>query len=100
MAACFPVLSILHNAFQALILMAIIGALNGFLHINLITILQIAIPSEMRGRIFGLLTTLTGGLVPVSMGLSGVVADLVDQNIPLIYAVCGGITLVLSILTH
>jgi MFS family permease len=99
MAACFPALSILGSAAHALIIMAVIGALNGFLHINVITIIQIAIPSEMRGRIFGLLTTLTGGLMPVSMGLSGVIADLVDQNIPLIYAVCGGITLVLSILT-
>jgi MFS family permease len=99
MAACFPILSIFENAVYALILMGIIGILNGFLHINLITVIQIATPSEIRGRVFGLLTTLTSGLMPLSMGLSGVVADLVNQNIPLIYAVCGFITLILSILT-
>jgi MFS family permease len=99
MAACLPVLSILSSAAHALIVMTIIGVVNGFLYINVITLIQIAIPSEMRGRIFGLLTTLTGGLVPVSMGLSGVIADLLNQNIPLIYAVCGLTTLILSILT-
>jgi len=79
--------------------MIIIGALSGFFHIHIYTLLQIAIPSEMRGRVFGLLITLTGGLTPISMGLSGVIADLVNQNIPLIYAVSGIITLSLTIIT-
>jgi DHA3 family macrolide efflux protein-like MFS transporter len=99
MASCLPVLSILKEAVQAVVLMMIIGALNGFFNINLFTTLQIAVPSEIRGRIFGLLITLTSGLTPISMGLSGVIADLVNQNIPLIYAICGIITLLLSILT-
>lgn len=96
---CLPILSILREPVLALFLMIIIGALSGFFHINIYTLLQIAIPSEMRGRVFGLLLTLSGGLAPISMGLSGVIADLVNQNIPLIYAVSGIITLFLSIIT-
>ena len=99
MSFCLPILSILREPVLALVLMIIIGALSGFFHIHIYTLLQIAIPSEMRGRVFGLLITLTGGLTPISMGLSGVIADLVNQNIPLIYAVSGIITLSLTILT-
>ena len=99
MSFCLPILSILREPVLALLLMIIIGALSGFFHIHIYTLLQIAIPSEMRGRVFGLLITLTGGLTPISMGLSGVIADLVNQNIPLIYAVSGIITLSLTILT-
>ncbi len=96
---CLPVLSVLREPMLALVLMMIIGALSGFFNINIYTLLQIAIPSEMRGRVFGLLITLTAGLTPISMGLSGIIADLVNQNIPLIYAVSGMITLSLTIIT-
>ena len=99
MSSCLPTFSIIASAFHALLLMALLGILNGFLNINIITILQLSISSDIRGRMFGLLTTLTGGLTPLSMGLSGIVADLLNQNIPLIYAMCGFMTLLLSILT-
>jgi MFS family permease len=99
MSLCFPIFSLLSKALFALILMIIFGILNGFFNINVITILQTTIPSEIRGRIFGLLTTLTSGLMPLSMALAGIVADLLNQNIPLIYSISGMITVVLSVLT-
>jgi MFS family permease len=97
--SCLPILSILRKPVFVLVLMIIIGAFHGFFNINIHTLLQIVIPSEIRGRVFGLLITLTGGLTPISMGLSGVIADLVNQNIPLICAVSGIITLCLTIIT-
>ncbi|UCE42146.1 MAG: MFS transporter [Candidatus Aminicenantes bacterium] len=99
MSFCLPILSVIDVPVLALVLMILIGVLSGFFNINLYTLLQIAVPSEMRGRVFGLLITLTGGLTPISMGLSGIIADLVNQNIPLIYAVCGITTLLLTIIT-
>lgn len=99
MSFCLPILSILGEPVLALFLMMIVGVLSGFFNINIYTLLQITIPSEMRGRVFGLLITLTAGLTPISMGLSGIIADLVNQNIPLIYAICGVITFSLTIIT-
>lgn len=85
------------SKFVALALLFATGILNGFLNINISTIMQLTTPTEIRGRVFSLLSMVTGGLAPLAMGLSGVVADLLDQNIPLIFIVCGGITAVLSI---
>lgn len=82
----------------ALTLSGIVGVMSGFININLATILQLSTPSEIRGRVFGFLSTISAGLIPVSMGLSGVVADLLNQNVPLIYVVSGSLAAFLSIL--
>ena len=74
----------------------IIGLCNGFLNINVMTILQQSTPSVIRGRVFGLVGTITGGLAPIAMGLAGVVADLTGQNIPVMYISCGAITLIFT----
>ena len=82
---------------MSLILVLIGGILNGFFNIALITLLQKTTPSEIRGRVFGLLSTLSSALAPLAMGLAGIVADLVNQNIPLIYTTCGAILVIVSI---
>jgi hypothetical protein len=60
--------------------------------------LQKTTPSTIRGRVFGLLGTLSSALAPVAMGLAGVVADLVNKNILLIYTSCGAILVIIDIL--
>jgi len=90
-------LSVVNIPVLALVIWVSIGITNGFININIITLLQTSIPSEIRGRIFGLFTTITAGLTPIGLGLGGVVADLTGRNIPLIYGVCGIILILLSI---
>ncbi|KAA3616842.1 MAG: MFS transporter [Calditrichaeota bacterium] len=98
MSSSFSSLCVVFIPSIVLIIVFFIGALNGFFNINVITILQITTPGEIRGRIFGLLNTLTMGLAPVAMGFSGVIADLSNQNIPNIYLICGGILSVISLM--
>jgi MFS family permease len=86
------------NRWMAAGLFTLFGALTGVVNINIMTILQVTTASEIRGRVFGLLGTLAMGLAPLSMGLTGVIADLLDQNIPLIY-LCSGILTTLVTLT-
>ncbi len=90
-------LGLTDSRFVALAVLIATGVLNGFLNINIATIVQLTAPTEIRGRVFSLLSMVTGGLAPLAMGLSGVIADLLDQNVPLIYVVCGGTTAALSI---
>ncbi len=75
----------------------ILGVANGFLNIGVMTILQQSTPSAIRGRVFGLVGTITMGLSPIAVGLSGVVADLTGQNIPLIYVFGGAITFIFTL---
>jgi MFS family permease len=81
----------------ALLLMFGLGTMIGLVNVVAITILQVTTPDYMRGRIFGLLGTLSQALTPLAMGLSGLIADWSSQNIPLIYIACGGISLVIAI---
>jgi len=66
-----------------------IGIASGFLNISVMTIVQITTPSEIRGRVFGLLATLSNCLLPIGMGAAGMATSLVGKNVPLVYLFCG-----------
>jgi hypothetical protein len=70
--------------------------MDGFIVLKLITTLQLATPSEIRGRVFGLLMTITRGLTPFAMGLTGIIADMTHRNIPAIYLFCGVVATLLA----
>jgi len=74
---------------QALFFVLILGIGDGYINVNIMTIIQITTPSEIRGRVFGVLAMLSGSLAPLAMGASGVLADLLNHNIPAIYLACG-----------
>lgn len=52
------------------------------------------IPSEERGRFFGLLGLFVGGLQPISMSLSGIIAEYI--RIPIIFTFCTIVILLMS----
>jgi MFS family permease len=82
---------------HALALFLATGLAHGFFQVGIITILQLSTPEELRGRVFGVLHTLVMGLAPISMGLTGVAADLLDQNARLMFMICGAVLLVAAL---
>ena len=94
----YGLLGFVREPVTALILGLLDGFVSGVVMVNVTTLLQITTPSEMRGRVFGLLGTISGSLTPIAMGLAGVVADLLNRDIPLIYVACGTIMVALSCL--
>lgn len=72
------------------------GFMSGFIAVNISVTLQLTTPTEIRGRVTALLATLVGSLMPIGMGLGGYIGDLLDKNIPLIYASCGAIMAILT----
>jgi MFS family permease len=90
-SANFIGLGLIKTPLLSLILMYGIGVSLGCTLILVVTLLQTATPLTMRGRVFGILEVIGNGLTPFSMGISGVVADLIDHNIPLIYITSGAI---------
>jgi len=97
-SSIYAALGLASGPIAVMILALTAGILNGYTGVNILTILQFTTPSEIRGRVFGLLGTMVGVISPVAMGLSGVIADLLNQNIPLIYQICGITLATLSIL--
>lgn len=75
------------------------GMAMGIVNVNLMTIAQTSTPVELRGRVMGLVTALGGGLIPIGMALGGVLGDLTGKNVPLVYSVCGAITVAIVLIT-
>jgi DHA3 family macrolide efflux protein-like MFS transporter len=84
----FGILGYVTVKLAALVVIFLAGFTFGLVNIYLVTMLQLATPSELRGRVMGLLATLGGALMPIGMAISGVVGDLTGKNIPVIYAAC------------
>ncbi|MDZ7264702.1 MAG: MFS transporter [candidate division KSB1 bacterium] len=97
-SSIYAMLGLAGGPIVVMIMALIAGMLNGYTGVNIMTILQFTTPSAIRGRVFGLLGTLVGIISPIAMGLSGAIADLLNQNIPLIYEICGISLASLSIL--
>jgi len=96
-AALYGSLGLAPNVWVASTLMVFHGMMNGFIQVHITSIIQVSTPSDIRGRVFGLLAAMAGALAPLAMGISGVVIDLLDQNIRLIFVGSGVIMFLLSL---
>ncbi len=93
----FGALGLSNSPWLSLALTLSMGLLSGVVNISIITVLQLTTPSEIRGRVFGLLGTIIGGLMPLGMGLAGVVMEMLDNNVALIFIVCGAAMALINI---
>jgi DHA3 family macrolide efflux protein-like MFS transporter len=74
---CLGLMGVIMTYPGYLVLMGAIGILIGISNILMISYSQSVVPDRMRGRVFGLMTTLSGGLQPVAFGIVGLVADVI-----------------------
>ena len=78
---CLLILSLLTrapnpNLMAAFILLMLIGMFNSFINVPASTILQEDSDSNVRGRVYGVLTSLTGGISFLPVVFSGIMADI------------------------
>lgn len=90
-------LAFVQTALLALALMFLVGVLSGMLNIYVLTALQTSTETELRGRVMSVAITLAGGIAPLGMMAGGLLGDLTDKNIPLIYAACGSIAALITL---
>ncbi len=74
-AGMIPV-GLIYNVYVMLPLALMIGTAVSIMTVLLYTLLQITVQPEQRGRVFGIMSTVFEGLVPVSMAVSGFAAEL------------------------
>jgi DHA3 family macrolide efflux protein-like MFS transporter len=94
----FGSLALWRAPIPALIAVFLGGVTTGIVNVYLITMIQAATPTELRGRVMGFLGTLSGGLMPLGMALGGFVGDLTGKNVPLILTVCAVLALLATVL--
>src|SRR3989338_7662082 len=80
----------------AMLLLAVLGYANSFITIPTSTVLQQESESQMRGRVYGVLTSLTGGVSVLPVIFSGVLADTIGIDKTLF--IIGTIVLIIGIL--
>ncbi|HVO39242.1 MAG TPA: MFS transporter [Spirochaetia bacterium] len=73
----------------AVTLLALSGLANAVLNVFINSVMQLAVPPGMRGKVFSLMGTVTQGLTPIAFALAGVLASFFP--IPLLMSLCFGI---------
>jgi DHA3 family macrolide efflux protein-like MFS transporter len=77
----------------ALAILFVTGVLSGAINVLVMSIIQRRTSGEFRGRVIGLHTMMTRVLMPIGLVGGGAVADLTGRNVPLVYAICGGVAM-------
>jgi MFS family permease len=77
----------------ALAILFITGVLSGAINVLVMSIIQRRTSGEFRGRVIGLHTMMTRVLMPIGLVGGGAIADLTGRNVPLVYAICGGVAM-------
>jgi MFS family permease len=93
----YSLLGLVAHPYLALLLVFLAGSMLGVFNVNMITVIQTSVSSELRGRVMGLVMTIANAASPLGMVAGGVAADLTGKQVPLIYAICG-IAIIVSVL--
>ncbi|MBI5015510.1 MAG: MFS transporter [Deltaproteobacteria bacterium] len=91
-SGCVGALALVRHPWSALVLVAGVGGTSAAFNVALQSLFQLETPSELRGRVMALLQTAAMGAAAVGAVLGGIGGDLTGKNVPLVYAVCGGLS--------
>jgi DHA3 family macrolide efflux protein-like MFS transporter len=97
LSSCLVLFGLSRRPLASLALIFTSGVFGGIYNVAAMTLIQLNTVEEYRGRMFGLLHTVVMGLSPISMGLAGFVADLLDRNVSLMFVACGVVLVVISV---
>lgn len=76
MAASFAVFPMFDNFYIMLFFIFAGGFSNAIMNVLINSVIQQTVPQEKRGKVFGIMDTVTGGLQPVAMAVGGVLGEI------------------------
>lgn len=97
LAISYMSLGVTLNAIAACILMFLIGACLGIQIVLTKMIIQLATAAEVRGRVFGLLGTLSSLDTLIAMGVTGVLVDMLSRETSVFFIGAGSCLLTVTI---
>ena len=74
---CMMVFPFLGSFPLAVTVLAVAGFANAVLNVFIMSVMQLAVPQTMRGKVFSLMGMVTQGLTPVAFALAGVLAEFI-----------------------
>lgn len=84
------------NSFIIMLVFVLLGGLtNSILNVFITSSLQLTVPQDMRGKMFGLLGAINQGLTPIAMAIGGVWGEFL--TIKLIISSCCIVSLLISL---
>ena len=89
LALLMAVLGFVRTPTAAIAVLLLIGLTSAAFNVLELTLLQRTTPDEIRGRVLGLLATISAALMPAGMLFGGIIGDIANQNVPAIYLGCG-----------
>jgi DHA3 family macrolide efflux protein-like MFS transporter len=78
-----------------IVLLGAAGFGNAIINVFIMAVMQLAVPQEMRGKVFSLMNMLTQGLTPIAFALAGVLAEFLP--LPPLMSGCFVVALVMAI---
>ena len=88
------VVGLLSSTWVDAVVLCMLGLGNGFMAVVLITWMQARTPASMVGRMMSLMMLATTGLVPLSVGLAGIVSR---QSLTTVFVAPGAVVLALAL---
>lgn len=86
--SCLAVFPFVGTFPLAISLLAFAGFANSILNVFIMSVMQLAVPQDMRGKVFALMGMVTQGLTPIAFALGGVIAAFIP--LPLLISACFG----------
>ena len=85
----YALFGLVRNENVALVLALLNGIVQGYIQVNLITIVQLSTSGEIRGRILAILSMISNILVPFAAVPAGLAVDSMEGNVHLIFVISG-----------
>lgn len=96
-AAVFLFISFARNTVTVFSLFSVLSGCMAISRLINTSLKQKVIPDKLRGRVFGTLDSINGALAPISFAMGGVVIDLLNKNLFILFFVIFAVYTVLAV---